>query len=554
MMRGSDIFFLSVLVWGVCISRGAAGQMKSMDTIRAERRELAQSRPRVIFNNDGCDILYYPKDKPVTPEGFLARRTTGLIDKEVTTLSYCTISSGFSYFTHNTRIGTVMTKDMDSPTTINATAGLLAQGHDPLQIIVDFAQQHGLECFWSFRMNDTHDSIHRPDKPCKLFPPLKEEHPEWLIGMTGMKLPGDRWSAVDYTHPEIRELAFQYVEEVCQNYPVDGIELDFCRHLLYFKSVTQGGLATEAEVAGMNELMLRIRAVADREGAHRGKPILIAVRVPDDTEYSRAIGLDIEYWMANDVADFYIGSDYFQLRPWEDWGALGRRYGVKVLAGLSESRVKNEDKRFQRHSQYSYRARLARAWGAGVDGLYLFNVYNPQKAFLRECSGAQSVLGKTKHYFATFRDGRPLNYLVGGNAFRRTPLLTPSYPLAIASGTPRTLTITIIEPDGTKEHGRFVAHLRVGEQAAEFVDRLNVHVNGIRLGGATVVDEWLDFPVPATAIRHGNNEIIFAVAAAPVPEVGQGEADQQSVCSRDFSNSLILKDFVLSVTYDAPER
>ena len=69
---------------------------------------------------------------------------------------------------------------MDNPKAINATADFLAKGQDPLRLVVDFAQNHGFEGFWCFRMNDTHDAAHRPDKPYKLFPPLKEEHPEWL--------------------------------------------------------------------------------------------------------------------------------------------------------------------------------------------------------------------------------------------------------------------------------------------------------------------------------------------------------------------------------------
>ena len=510
--------------------------MKSMDAIRAERRELAQGRPRVIINNDGCDVLYYPKDKPLAPETFLALRTTGLADKELTTISYCTISSGFSNFTHGTRIGTVLTKNMDNPKVVNATAGFLAQGQDPLRLVVDFAQGHGLEGFWCFRMNDTHDAAHRPDKPYKLFPPLKEEHPEWLVGAFDVKQACGTWSSVDYARPEIRALALQYVEEVCRNYPVDGIELDFCRHLCYFKSVAQGGRATEAEIAAMNDLMLRIRAAADQEGARRGRPILIAVRVPDDAEYGRAMGLDIEHWMAHDVADFYVGSDYFQMRPSEDWVALGRRHGVKVLAGLSESRVKNEDKRFRRRSQWSYRARLARAWAAGVDGIYIFNVFNPQTAFFRECGGPQSVAAKTKHYFATIRDGRPSRYLAGGDSFSRLPTLTPSQPWTVASGAPRTLPMTISEPDGTREQGRFTAHLRIGARAAEMADKLLVHVNGTRLEGTAVAGEWLDVPVLATALRNGGNEIVFAAAMDPEPP-----ADQSDAWEVDYDCQKVLK-------------
>ena len=34
---------------------------------------------------------------------------------------------------------------------------------------------------------------------------------------------------MDYGRPEIRDLAFRFVEEVCRNYDVDGVELDFVK-------------------------------------------------------------------------------------------------------------------------------------------------------------------------------------------------------------------------------------------------------------------------------------------------------------------------------------
>jgi len=64
---------------------------------------------------------------------------------------------------------------------------------------------------------------------------LKLAHPEWLIGRADQPPKYGSWSAVDFGVPEIRELAFRYCEEVCGNYDVDGIELDFFRHAFLFK-------------------------------------------------------------------------------------------------------------------------------------------------------------------------------------------------------------------------------------------------------------------------------------------------------------------------------
>ncbi len=70
-------------------------------------KELAHKR-RFVANNDGCDCLYYPKDQVVSKKLFLQARTTALGQSQVTTISYCTVSSGFGYFTHNTKAGEVL--------------------------------------------------------------------------------------------------------------------------------------------------------------------------------------------------------------------------------------------------------------------------------------------------------------------------------------------------------------------------------------------------------------------------------------------------------------
>ena len=86
------IFRLSLLSLFFCLCMEAAN-MKNLADIRRERHELARARARVIINNDGCDMLYFPKGKPVTADAFLEQRTIGLTDKQLTTISYCTISS-----------------------------------------------------------------------------------------------------------------------------------------------------------------------------------------------------------------------------------------------------------------------------------------------------------------------------------------------------------------------------------------------------------------------------------------------------------------------------
>ena len=141
---------------------------------------------------------------------------------------------------------------------------LLAQDTDPLQIIIDFCRQHGREVFWSMRMNDTHDSG-RPDLFCQ----WKQDHPDYLVGVKGTKLPYgcNRWSSVDYGLAPVRDKVYRILEDVATRYDVDGLELDFFRHPVPFPTADDGDPVTQEHCDQMTELMRRLRQMADAEGA-----------------------------------------------------------------------------------------------------------------------------------------------------------------------------------------------------------------------------------------------------------------------------------------------
>ncbi|MCX6991991.1 MAG: hypothetical protein NT011_02490 [Kiritimatiellaeota bacterium] len=494
---------------------------EELATIRAERREMAHRARRIIFNNDGCDAFYFPGAQKVTPENLLAIRTAPFLGSQVDTLAYCTISSGFGFFTHNTKAGNILdrepaqwlTNEPYAKDKINATRPLIAQGTDTLKVMVDFCHTNNIEIFWSMRMNDTHDYSHTPEAPFILFSPIKQQHPEYLMGTYQNRPKHGYWSAVDYTHPEIRERAFRFIEEVCQNYDVDGVELDFFRHLHYFKTVSLGGKATAEELEMMTDLMRRIRRMTEKEGVRRGRPILVSVRVPDSVGYCREMGFDIERWLSEGLVDLLVGSGYFQLNPWEYLVALGHRYDVPVYPSLDESRVVGEAKTFRRQSQESYRARAMRAWQAGVDGIYSFNEYGAGSPYLREIGDPKTLRGKNKTYFATVRNGKPGSWLAGGEQFRQIPVLTPADPQVLAPNTPVKIEMLIgddvasAEKEGLKPEVRCCLWVKGLDRA----ERLEVNFNGTPLSNGCLSNDWATFPVSLSGVCPGTNLVTIAL-------------------------------------------
>lgn len=520
----SGILLALVLASGLAVPGLAVEPSLSLTQLRQQRRTLAERPRRLIMNNDGCDALYFPMEEKVSVPAFLAKRTTPLAGTQVDCLAYCTISSGFSNFTHDTKIGTVLTRSGSEngllPTRHNVAQELIDGGTDCLKAVVDFGHANGMEVFWSMRMNDTHDVAHRPDKPFFLFPPLKVEHPEWLVGNPKDRTPCGRWSSVDYAVPEIRELAFRYIEEVCDSYDVDGVELDFFRHLCYFKSTAMGGKASDSQRALMTDLMRRIRSMTEERGIQRGRPILVSIRVPDSVEYCRDMGFDLETWLKDGLVDLLITTCYFRLNPWEYSVQLGHKYGVQVYPCLSDSRVRGET-RFRRASLESYRGRALNAWNAGADGLHLFNSFNPNSEIWRELGDPETLATSNKLYFVHVRDDRPERFLAGGLAYRNVPLLGPGRPCRITPAAP--LSVDMVVGDNlvaAAQRGRQPdVKLHVEAPSVTKAEQLQVQINGTILVDPAMRDGWLDYPVPASALQQGGNRIeILAASSLPDDE------------------------------------
>ena len=498
------------------VATGQVADKASLEAHRRARKELAQRRRRVIMNNDGCDVLYFPNTEATTTEAFLAKRTTPLADTHVDAIAFCPTSSGFGFFTHNTKVGTVLTRSGREygiqPDTRNIAQELIDQGTDCLQAVVEFGHDHDMEVFWSMRMNDTHDVAHHPDKPYLLFPPLKVEHPDWLVGDHVKRTPHGRWSSVDYERPEIRDLAFEFIEEVCRNYDVDGVELDFFRHLCYFKSTALGGTASDEQRDLLTDLMRRVRKMTEDAGVKRGRPILVSIRVPDSVGFCRDMGFDVEQWMREGLVDMLITTCYFRLNPWEYSVQLGHKYGVPVYPCLSDSRVRGET-RFRRSSGESYRGRAMNAWTAGADGLHLFNYFNPNAAMWKELGDPNALQVMDKLYFVNVRDDDPHRFLAKGREYRTVPVVGPSHPRLVTAGESVTLGIEIGDDISAAQRRGYKAgvtlHLEV--PSVKNADQLHVKFNGIELAGGLLNAGWIDYSVPLTAAKQGTNKVEIVV-------------------------------------------
>ncbi|MBN1341598.1 MAG: family 10 glycosylhydrolase [Phycisphaerae bacterium] len=392
----------------------AGGGAMDLASLKEARKKARHRRRRIIMNNDGNDLNKAKPEEPKTPELFLSARTTPLLGSQVDSIFYC--SGVFNLYSHRSEESELLTSSQERP---RYNVDLIKLGTDSVATMVDFGHKHGIEIFWSMRMNDTHDSG-RPELLCK----WKRDHPEYLVGVKTKKYPYgcNRWSSVDYGVPAVREKVFRILQDVCTRYDVDGIEMDFFRHPVLFKCQMTGGPVTQDQRDEMTALVRRVRRMTEEVGARRGRPVLVAVRIPDSVRYCKALGIDLVRWLEEDLIDIVTGGGYFKLEPWEDLVALGKKYDVPVYACLVTRRIAPPDKyKDGGYMRKVFRGEAMMAWRAGVDGIYLFNQFNPRSELFRELGDPKLLatldrIDQTAYVEKTLWS-RPERWLIGGQGF-----------------------------------------------------------------------------------------------------------------------------------------
>ena len=488
---------------------GAAKSM-SLEQLKQDRKKAALRPRRLIFNNDGDDSFC----GTATAEALLAKRTAALVGSHVDTITYSTTQST-GLFTHNTKVGEVFTYNEGRLAKRNTTQAFIDQGTDNLTLMVDFCHKNNIEILWSMRMNDTHDAS--PVQIGYRLSKLKKAHPEYLLGSADKRPRHGQWTGVDYTRPEIRDLVFRLFEEVCQNYDVDGIEMDFFRHPVLFKRHAMGQDCTQAERDMMTDMMRRVRTMTERIGLKRRRPLLVAVRVPDSVGYCKAIGLDLERWLADGLIDILAASGYFHITPWATTVRLGRKHGVAVFPCLSEPRLRDKQARKLRQSLACYRARATNAWAAGVDGVYIFNVFNPRSPLWRQLGDPVALKAMDKVYTTGARGHRSArSFLRGGQRFVTLPKVLPESPVSLAPGKAAAIALRV----GDKPATDAAVTLQLRVNALPDPADLAVTLNGHPLGTGTKAKTMIDYPVPPAQVKKGINKATVTLkqgsAAKPV--------------------------------------
>jgi len=365
-------------------------------------------RPRLIYYNDSRHYLLYRFDSPMSLHQ-LRRPVDELLGTPVDTLSYG-LGMGQTYL-HDTKVGTKFGENaLDHHHLVWWRAAenfkqALKFGLDPLKIIVDRAHEKGLQVLGSIRIND--GGV--PEGSNYSIGWLKYQKPEVMIGEEDPERPYVA-TCLDFARPEVREERLAIIEEVCDRYGTDGIEIDQYVRVFFKPSEVRQNTPI------LTEWVRDVRRLLDGIGKKRGERLCVAARVHPVEEANLSVGIDVRTWLSERLVDLVIPHQWdvvLDTAPSFGWMVdVAHQSGGWVYPPIGE--VFPYDDRHHDPSLEMYRAGATNYRAAGADGLYLSDLPWPmterEYMILREMGDPDIHARKSKHYAVAQKAARPDQY------------------------------------------------------------------------------------------------------------------------------------------------
>jgi len=289
---------------------------------------------RVLFSNDTTNITsnvspFHKRGEPFRPEMLEASvdETAGCADVHMLQpgggwvpwwkSDVCPADEHYRWLKEKARVP------------IDSIGQYMLDGGDLVQVFADRCRQRGIAPFVSLRLNDYHGNEYadlimdrvrggesedvesgKPGVQGCWQSRFYLEHPEYRIedDPAEYKNNPDKLAfrrdhrlryqirvnrVLNWAIPAVREHKLALIAELCDNYDIDGFELDFMRHARYFRL---NETTPEQRVEIVTNFVSRVRQAVDRN-AKPGQRRWLCVRVPFRMRHHPDLGIDLRKWV-----------------------------------------------------------------------------------------------------------------------------------------------------------------------------------------------------------------------------------------------------------------
>ena len=184
-------------------------------------------------------------------------------------------------------------------------------------------------------------------------------HPDWLI--TG------EWAQPlwNFAVPGVRDYKVAICRELVDAYNFDGLEIDFARGPIQ----TAPGRQWE-EREHITEFLRRVRQETLEVEQKRGRPVLLAARIPDNLIGCHFDGIDVETWVHGNLVDLLVlGVRSYELAIDRFRTIIGDK-SIQILGTLDDHHCTDG---YSWPPIEVWRGVVANWWQQGVDAIQTFN-------------------------------------------------------------------------------------------------------------------------------------------------------------------------------------
>ncbi len=427
--------------------------------------------------------------------------------------------------------------------TANAYAAYMAAGGDMVEVFVQRCRRNGQTPFISFRLNDSHghEFVSMAPKDIQswawhVFSPIHVNHPEWRIGSDLNDWNG---RVLNWAVPAVRRHKFAFIEELCEQYDIDGFELDFMRHNRFFDEAKTPA-AERGEI--MNGFVRDVRALLDRT-ARPGRKRWLCVRVPAVLKAHDDLGIHLPAFAKAGVEMVNLSHSYFtnQYGDVAEARALVPDLALYVEMCHCTAIARNRSEHgydsffFRRTTPRQFWTTAHQAYARGADGLSTFNfVYyrehgpGPRGPFAEPPFAMHRRLGD-RAWLAQ----QPQHYIMGATWLNWTPperRIEGSSPYRkVAPGETTHFEFILAPPNAGWQHG---GRFRIQSPQSFDVSDWRATFNGVDLEPTDQRAEPYETPypnllgsneelrawkLPAAALREGVNTASVTYVGGTLP-------------------------------------
>jgi hypothetical protein len=259
----------------------------------------------------------------------------------------------------------------------------MAAGGDMVEVFVRRCRARSLAPFVSMRLNDSHghefigrDRKDIPSWAWFCFSPVHVQHPEWRLGADL-----NDWDnrVLNWAIPEVVAHKLAFIEEIIDQYDLDGFELDFMRHCKFFHD-SEPSVAERLRI--MTAFVGKVRAALDRREARDGRHRFLCVRIPAFLAAHEPLGIDAAAFALAGVEMFNLSHYYFTGQQGDLAAIRARAADAAVylemchctaIEPISDVPAGYDNFRFRRTTPQQYYTTAHLAYARGLQGVSTFN-------------------------------------------------------------------------------------------------------------------------------------------------------------------------------------